>query len=180
MKPRVVEVTAHCVPKSGADPSRAAARGRPVRSILSPVAQTIYLACTVRGDRGGVAAGRQLADGLRARGHRILTEHLLRDDVESAESALSEEAIFTRDLEWLDACDALVAEASASSFGVGFEAGYVIARAAETGKRVYLLYDTSRASRISRLILGNCHPACLRVPYASDKDIEAFLDNYFC
>jgi len=144
-----------------------------------PVAQSIYLACTVRGDRGGVAAGRQLAEGLRARGHRILTEHLLRDDVETAESALTEEAIFTRDVAWLEACDALVAEASASSFGVGFEAGYVLARAAETGKRVYLLYDTARASKISRLILGNCHPACVRVPYASSQDLEAFLDRYF-
>jgi nucleoside 2-deoxyribosyltransferase len=143
------------------------------------MSQQIYLACTVRGDRGGVAAGRHLAEGLRARGHRILTAHLLRDDVESAEAQLSEEAIFTRDLRWLDACDALVAEASASSFGVGFEAGYVLARAAETGKRVYLLYDTARASKISRLILGNCHPACVRVPYSSAEDIDAFLNRYF-
>jgi nucleoside 2-deoxyribosyltransferase len=143
------------------------------------VSQQIYLACTVRGDRSGVAAGRQLAEGLRARGHRILTEHLLRDDVESAEAELGEEAIFTRDLQWFDACDALVAEASASSFGVGFEAGYVLARAAETGKRVYLLYDTARASKISRLILGNCHPACVRIPYSSMEDVEAFLDRYF-
>lgn len=140
---------------------------------------TIYLACTVRGDRGGVAAGRALADGLKARGHHVLTEHLLRDDVETAESALTEAEIFNRDIEWLDACDVLVAEASASSFGVGFEVGYVLSRAAETGKRVFLLHTEDAAPRISRLILGNTHPACVRVPYRSTADVNAFLDRHF-
>jgi nucleoside 2-deoxyribosyltransferase len=142
-------------------------------------AMTIYLACTVRGDRGGVAVGRALANGLKARGHRILTEHLLRDDVETAEGVLSEADIFNRDVEWLDACDVLVAEASASSFGVGFEVGYVLSRAAETGKRVFLLHSEEAAPRISRLILGNTHPACVRVPYASIADVERFLERHF-
>jgi nucleoside 2-deoxyribosyltransferase len=139
----------------------------------------VYLACTVRGDRGGVTAGRQLADGLKARGHTILTEHLLQDDVESAEAGLSEARVFTRDLEWLDACDVLVAEASASSFGVGFEVGYVLARAADTGQRVFLVYDANRADRISRLILGNNHPSCVRMPYRSADDLGEFLTRYF-
>src|SRR5262245_20621511 len=141
--------------------------------------QRTYLARTVRGDRGGVAAGRRLADGLTARGHVILTSHLLSDDVETAEAALSEEAVFTRDLDWLTSCDALVAEASASSFGVGFEVGYILARAATTGQRVYLLYEASRASRVSRLIVGNCHDACVRVPYQTPEDLETFLNAYF-
>jgi len=143
------------------------------------VGMKIYLACTVRGDRKGVEAGRLLATGLMARGHQILTAHLLSDDVETAESALSEEEVFTRDLAWLDACDVLVAEASASSFGVGMEVGYVLSRAAETGKRVFLVYSADAAPRISRLILGNCHPACVRVPYASPADIEAFVARHF-
>jgi hypothetical protein len=145
----------------------------------SQYGMTIYLACTVRGDRGGVQAGRALASGLKARGHRILTEHLLRDDVETTESALSESDVFGRDLEWLEACDVLIAEASASSFGVGFEVGYVLARAAETGKRVFLLYDTAAVPRISRLILGNDHPACVRVPYASVAELDDFLSRHF-
>lgn len=141
--------------------------------------QRIYLACTVRGDRGGVAAGRRLADGLTARGHVILTSHLLKDDVETAEAALSEEAVFSRDMEWLNGCDALVAEASASSFGVGFEVGYILARAPTTGQRVYLLYEAGRASRISRLIVGNCDEACVRVPYETHEDLDTFLNAYF-
>ncbi len=141
--------------------------------------QRVYLACTVRGDRGGVAAGRRLAQGLKSAGHTILTEHLLRDDVETAESSLTESDVFLRDLDWLHACDALVAEASASSFGVGFEVGYLTARAAHTGQRVFLLYHADRAPHISRLIVGNCHDACVRVPYRTLEDLDAFVATYF-
>jgi hypothetical protein len=139
----------------------------------------VYLACTVRGDRGGVDAGRVVARGLAARGHRVLTEHLLRDDVEAMEGALADADVFLRDLAWLDACDVVVAEASASSFGVGFEVGYTLARAIETGRRVFLLFHEDRRAAISRLILGNCHPACVRVPYRTREDLDAFLDRYF-
>src|SRR5882672_7192019 len=97
---------------------------------------TIYLACTVRGDRGGVEAGRAICERLQRQGHLVLTTHLLADNVESAEAQISERDVFRRDLEWLTACDVLVAEASGSSYGVGFEVGYVIGRAKASGQRV--------------------------------------------
>ena len=96
----------------------------------------IYLACTVRGDRGGVEAGRAICQRLQAHGHEVLTTHLLADDVDQAESQLTEEAVYRRDIEWLTSCDVLVAEASGSSYGVGFEVGYVIGRAPGTGQKV--------------------------------------------
>ena len=43
----------------------------------------IYLACTVRGDRGTLSAARHIHDCLVRLGHEVLTAHLLRDDVES-------------------------------------------------------------------------------------------------
>jgi nucleoside-diphosphate-sugar epimerase len=53
----------------------------------------IYLACTVRGDRGGVRAGRAICERLQQHGHEVLTTHSLADDVDAAESRLSEEAV---------------------------------------------------------------------------------------
>jgi hypothetical protein len=47
----------------------------------------VYLACTVRGDRGGIAAGRVIGERLLQHGHDVLTTHLLADDVEHAESS---------------------------------------------------------------------------------------------
>ena len=136
----------------------------------------IYLACTVRGDRGGVAAGRVIHDALVRHGHEVLTAHLLDDNVESAEGQLSERDIFERDLRWLAACDVIVAEASGSSYGVGFEVGYVLGRSHETGQRAVLLYDATRAGAVSRLIVGNAHERCVTYGYQSLDDLAAFLD----
>jgi 2'-deoxynucleoside 5'-phosphate N-hydrolase len=138
----------------------------------------IYLACTVRGDRGGLIAARALADLLERHGHTILTRHLLDDDVDQVESALSERDVFERDLRWLEASDLLVAEASGSSFGVGFEVGYVLARAARTGQRVLLLYDAARRPSVSRLIAGNAHHACTTYSYRDGADLLRFVDAY--
>ena len=138
----------------------------------------IYLACTVRGDRAGVLAGREIARHLQHRGHEVLTTHLLADDVDAAESAISERDVFARDVKWLSQCDVLVAEASGSSFGVGFEVGYVLGRARESGQRVVLLYDSTRRESISRLIVGNCHTACATLGYKSVDEVLAFLDQH--
>jgi hypothetical protein len=138
---------------------------------------TIYLACTVRGDRGGVLAGRAICERLEHHGHHVQTRHLLADDVETAESTITEGEVFRRDMEWLTACDVLVAEASGSSYGVGFEVGYVLGRAHASGQRVVLLYDAARRDKVSRLITGNEHPACTTFAYGSIEALTAFIDK---
>jgi nucleoside 2-deoxyribosyltransferase len=137
----------------------------------------IYLACTVRGDRGAVGVSRALAESLERMGHVVLTRHLLEDDVESAESALTERAVFERDLQWLDAADLVIAEASGSSYGVGFEVGYVLGRSDVTGQRVLLLYDTARGPFVSRLISGCAHPNCTTYPYRGAADLLRFVES---
>lgn len=139
----------------------------------------IYFACTVRGDRTAVTALRDAAARLQAYGHDVLTAHLLCDDVEARESALTEREVFDRDIRWLNECDALVADASGSSFGVGFEVGYVLARAAHTAQHVYLLYDATRSDRISRMITGASHPHCTALGYRTAVEILAFIDAHF-
>jgi len=133
----------------------------------------IYLACTVRGDRGAVAGLRALVSALESAGHTILTKHLLDDNVDGAESALTERAVYERDIAWLEACDVLIADASGSSFGVGFEVGYVLGRSDRTDQRVILLYRADRRDQISRLIVGNAHARCRVVPYTTGAELEA-------
>ena len=58
----------------------------------------IYLACTVRGDRSAIAALRSLVLDLEAAGHTVLTKHLLDDNVDIAESALTERQVYDRDI----------------------------------------------------------------------------------
>jgi nucleoside 2-deoxyribosyltransferase len=131
----------------------------------------IYLACTVRGDRGAVTALRSLVSALEAGGHTVLTTHLLADGVDDAEAALSEREVYDRDMRWLEACDVLIADASGSSFGVGFEVGYVLGRSGHTNQRVLLLYQADRRDRISRLIAGNAHPRCEVLKYENPEDL---------
>ena len=134
----------------------------------------IYLACTVRGDRGAIESARALAHWLEGAGHTVLTKHLLDDNVDAAESALSEREVFERDLQWLHGADVLVAEASGSSYGVGFEVGYVLGRAERTGQRVLLIYSEARRPAVSRLIAGNAHPACTTYAYRDIQDLLRF------
>ena len=138
----------------------------------------IYLACTVRGDRSAVAAARHIHDRLVHLGHEVLTSHLLRDDVDQLESHVTAGHVFKRDVEWLDAADVLVAEASGSSFGVGFEVGYVLGRAAQSGQRAYVLYHADRLGAISRMISGLSHQHATALAYSTLADIDAFLDAH--
>lgn len=138
----------------------------------------IYLACTVRGDRGALATVRALADALDAMGHTVLTRHLLADDVDTAESALTEQDVFRRDMAWLAAADVVIAEASGSSYGVGFEVGYVLGRSEFSGQRVLLLFDEARRPAVSRLISGNVHPHCTTYGYRAAEDLRAVVPAF--
>jgi nucleoside 2-deoxyribosyltransferase len=139
----------------------------------------VYLACTVRGDRGGLLAARAIADRLQALGHEVLTSHLLEDGVDDSEASQSEREVFDRDRAWLDSCDAVVAETSGSSWGVGFEVGYVTGRAASTGQRVFVLYDAARRHLVSRLMVGynDAHGAACE--YRTLDEVRAFIDEHF-
>jgi nucleoside 2-deoxyribosyltransferase len=147
---------------------------------MAPIirAVNIYLACTVRGDRGAVLALRLLADSLERDGHVVLTRHLLADEVEAAEAALSEREVFERDLRWLTAADVVIAEASGSSYGVGFEVGYVLGRSERRSTRLLVLYNAARRDGVSRLITGNSHPNCVTCAYQDADDLVRVASGF--
>ena len=137
----------------------------------------IYLACTVRGDRRGLNAARAIAELLARIGHSVLTPHLLADDVDAAEAVLSEGDVFVRDMHWLTIADLLIAEASGSSYGVGYEVGYVLGGAEQTGQRVLVVFDAALRPGLSRLITGNSHAACTTYGYADTTDLLRFVER---
>ncbi len=139
----------------------------------------IYLACTVRGSRAGVEAARRIATRLQALGHDVLTSHLLRDDVEQVEASATDRDVYARDLRWLESCDALVAEASGSTYGVGFEVGYLTGRAPLTGQRVCVFYEAAARDRVSRLVTGYHSPHGDAVAYGSLDELDALVCRRF-
>ena len=109
---------------------------------------------------------------LESMGHEVLTRHLVEDNAAQLDRSIPAEAVFERDMKWLRQCDIFIAEVSGSSFGLGFETGYVLG---SSDRKAVLFYRRDAAPRISLLITGNTHPNCVREPYGEAGEIEARL-----
>jgi hypothetical protein len=135
----------------------------------------IYFGFTVAGDRSTLETARSIVRLLEDLGHEVLTRHLVNDNARAADRALGPHAVFERDMAWIRQCDLFIAEASGSSFGVGFEAGYLLGAATA---KVILFYQSNLADKLSFLITGNAHPNCTVVPYTNPAEVEAFITNH--
>jgi 2'-deoxynucleoside 5'-phosphate N-hydrolase len=132
----------------------------------------IYFGFTVAGDRTGVEAAKRIVLLLEAMGHEVLTRHLVDDNAWAADRQITAQQVYQRDMAWLEQCDLFLAEVSGSSFGLGFEAGYLLGA---TTKRVVLFYRLDLEKKISLLITGNAHSNCTLVPYSSTEEVVTFI-----
>ena len=132
----------------------------------------IYFGFTVAGERSGLEAARRIVDLLEKLGHEVLTRHLVDDDAWEADRRISAREVYQRDMAWLAQCDIFIAEVSGSSFGLGFEAGYILG---STQKRVVLFYRQDLEEKLSLLIRGNSHVNCTLVPYTSGQEVDTFM-----
>lgn len=86
----------------------------------------VYFGFTVAGDRSTLATARCLVELLESMGHEVLTRHLVSDNAAQLDRGITPQAVYERDMGWLRRCDIFIAEVSGSSFGMGYEAGYVL------------------------------------------------------
>jgi 2'-deoxynucleoside 5'-phosphate N-hydrolase len=134
----------------------------------------IYFGFTVAGDRSALETARRLVQLLEGLGHEVLTRHLVNDDAWERDRLISPQDVYRRDMAWLQQCEVLIAEVSGSSFGLGFETGYVLGA---TAKKVTLFYRRDLEKKISLLITGNTHPNCTLAPYSNLTDVESFITS---
>jgi hypothetical protein len=134
----------------------------------------IYLGFTVAGDRSGIDVARRVVTWLEERGHEVLTRHLVNDNAWEADRSISAQHVYARDLHWLNQCDLFIGEVSGSSFGLGFETGYLLGA---TNKKTILLYRRHLEKKVSLLITGNTHPNCTLLPYSTAAQVEEFLGS---
>jgi nucleoside 2-deoxyribosyltransferase len=132
----------------------------------------IYFGFTVAGDRSTIETARGVVRLLEDLGHEVLTRHLVSDNAWEADRMISAQDVYRRDMAWLELCDIFIAEVSGSSFGLGFEAGYLLGA---TSKKVILLYRRDLEKKVSLLISGNTHPNCILAPYATIAEAEEFV-----
>lgn len=129
----------------------------------------VYFGFTMAGDRSSVEFARRIVELLHEMGHRVLTSHLVEDGAREADRALGPREVYARDMAWLEQSDIFIAEVSGSSFGMGFETGYVLG---SSDKRAILFYRREVEGRISLLITGNVHPRCTVVSYSGVEEME--------
>ena len=103
---------------------------------------------------------------------KVLTENSFGYSFEE-ETSFDDAWIYERDMDWLSEADAVVAEVSAPSLGVGYE----IAKAEEWGKPLLLLYREQPGRKPSAMLNGN--KALEMFVFTEDEDalkaVEGFL-----
>ncbi len=113
----------------------------------------LYFAASIRGGRERQAVYAALVDHLTAKGHTVLTEHVASPKLEDDERDQTDHEIYAQDIRWLDQADAVIAEVSVPSLGVGYEIGYALH---VRDMPVLCLCDASVA--LSAMLTGNSHP----------------------
>ena len=133
----------------------------------------LYFAGAIRGGRQDASTYHAMIAHLQTHGE-VLTEHVGSKALsDGGEHDLSDDQIHARDVAWLEDCDAVVAEVTAPSLGVGYELGI----AEKLGKPVLCLFDASNPGfRLSAMLSGN--PKTTVVRYQElDEAIEA-IDQF--
>ena len=121
----------------------------------------IYFACSITGGRAFESVYQEFTRTLLTDEHDVPTAHLAESNVMALEKVIDPREVYDRDVAWIRACDALIAEVSVPSHGVGYEIGFAL----EAGKQVLCLAHAGVA--VSKMITGNPHP-CLHVKYYRD------------
>ena len=132
----------------------------------------VYFGFTVAGSRSSVEAAKKIVEVLQSMGHEVLTSPLLREDAWEGDRRLPPQEVFARDMRWLAHCDIFIAEVSGSSFGLGFETGYLLGA---TRKKTILFYERAVERMISLLIVGNTHSNCILAPYSRLDELEELV-----
>jgi len=134
----------------------------------------IYFGFTVAGDRSAVKVAKKIVAILEEMRYEVLTRHLVEDNAWEADRSLTPKEVYLRDMKWLEQCDMFIAEVSSSSFGLGFETGYLLGA---TTKKLVLFFRRDVESKISLLITGIAHPNCRLVPYSELHEVEDWIRN---
>ena len=135
----------------------------------------IYFACSITGGREFERIYQELVAGLLADGHELPTAHLAESNVIALEAVTPAREVYERDVIWIRKADALIAEVSAPSHGVGYEIGFAL----QAGKPVLCIHQEGR--KISKMISGNPHPRltvqAYREPQEAIRLARKFIDK---
>jgi len=114
----------------------------------------IYFACSITGGRDHAHVYQDIVDNIKSLGMHVLSELFADKTIKSNEGTkhkLSPEEIWAWDLNWVREADAIIAEVTQPSLGVGYE----IAKAHTWDKPVLALYHPRPGHKLSSMIAGS-------------------------
>lgn len=132
----------------------------------------IYFSCSITGGRSDQGVYAAIVNALQSNGHEVPTAHLSSPDILDLEAVSSPQEVYQRDVAWVNQCDALIAEVSTPSHGVGYE----IALALALGKPVLCLYHSGR--KVSKMITGNDHIGLQQAAYHHDREAVTIICDF--
>ena len=130
----------------------------------------IYFACSIRGG-GDKSLYPALVSSIQKHAE-LLTEIFVADGLRPEGSPLPADQIWQRDINWVREADAIIAEVSNPSLGVGYE----IAKAEAWGKPVLALYQPLPERKLSAMILGSPHAQ--NHEYTTAQEAATIIENF--
>ena len=129
----------------------------------------IYFAASIRGGREDQNKHNELIRILSSK-VEVLTEHVGDSSLnQTGEQNLSDKEIYQRDIEWLESADAVIAEVTNPSLGVGYELGI----AEKLGKPILSLFnDADHNCNLSAMISGNHKITTFRYTNLNQAKVE--------
>lgn len=131
----------------------------------------IYFACSIRGGRDDAETYALLVEYLRKR-CELLTEIFADQKLTSQGMNKPSKEIWNIDTAWVKEADAIVAEVTNPSLGVGYE----IAKAEEWGKPVLALYRQVENQKLSAMIDGS--PDTQTQYYTQIEEAYSAIDGF--
>lgn len=141
----------------------------PVSERLRP---KIFLSGSIRGGRQLLETYRLMYNIIEETGAKALCWHVADPELEKVEMGMTEEEIYVRDMSLLVKSDALVAEVTVPSIGVGYE----ICRALAKGIPVLCLHRPSAV--VSAMVLGNPDPLMEVRTYPTEASLKRIITDF--
>ena len=133
----------------------------------------IYFAGAIRGGRDDAKLYKEIITYLGNIG-QVLTEHVGDNNLDNkGEKGEIDTEIYQRDMKWLQSADAIIAEVTTPSLGVGYELGI----AEKLKKPILCLYRPSGTNRLSAMIMGNNQLS--NREYNNLKEAQSCIDAFF-
>lgn len=132
----------------------------------------IYFACSVLNSTPKFA--KNIVEILKKYGE-VINSEIVRDDIRILDEEYYKKGIniYENDIINIDKANALVAEVSIPSTGLGMEIQYAL----DKNKKVLCLYESAKEKNVSKMIL-TCKEMD-KEKYSNVGDLEKIIDNFF-